>query len=161
MTLTSQSNPLDLIDGETFLGPIEKLGGARAFVCCHRLGVLERASTFQIRSNPGGAESMAADWCLDAGGPGSPADHAPGVGLAHRLVGQSACLPALAAAKQPAFAIVADARGLDVGVQLLGQFVVTGDDMLLAAFFAQAQLPAGAARGDPRIFRAALMRAKL
>ena len=40
----------------------------------------------------------------------------------------------------------ADARGGDVGVKLLAQRVVAGNHMLFAAFLAQAQLPAGAAR---------------
>jgi hypothetical protein len=41
--------------------------------------------------------------------------------------------------------------------------MAAGDDMLLAAFLAQAQLPTGTRerRSSTRIFRAALMRAKL
>jgi len=63
---------------------------------------------------------MAADRPVDGGGLGSPADHAPGVGLAHRLLGSRACcLPALRCAEQPALAFLADSGSPDVRVQLL------------------------------------------
>jgi len=54
----------------------------------------------------------------------------------------------LAVGEQPAFALLRNAGRFDVRVQLVGQFVVAGDDALLAAFLAQAQLPAGAARAE-------------
>jgi hypothetical protein len=51
-------------------------------------------------------------------------------------------MAALGGGEEPAFALFGDARRLDVGTELLGQFMVEGDSVLLAAFLEQAQLPA-------------------
>jgi hypothetical protein len=69
-----------------------------------------------------------------------------GGGLIHRLGGQRVSIPALGSAKQPALALLGDAGGGDIGAQHLGQHVMTGDNVMLAPFFVQAQLPAGDAR---------------
>src|SRR6266849_3257491 len=144
----SQPDTLDLIECQAFLGPVIELGGAGALVRGHRLCVLERTSILQIRSDPGRAESMAANRGLDAGGGGATAHHAPSVGLIHRLIGQRGSFPPLGGAEQPALALFGNAGSRDVGVQCLGQRVMTRDDVLLAAFFAQAQFPSGTARAQ-------------
>jgi hypothetical protein len=111
INLSLQPNALDLIEREAFLGPIVKLGRSGAFVRSHRLGVLERPAILQIRRDAGCSKGMAADGRLDAGSVGSPADHAPGVGLRHRLLRQHRSLPALGGAEQPGLALLADAGG--------------------------------------------------
>ena len=105
------------------------------FVRGHRLGVLERPAILQIGRDPDGAEGMAADRRLDAGRRGPLADHA--AGLAPRLLGQQGSLPPFGGA-----------GGSDISVQLFGQRMMAGNDVLLAAFIAQTQLPADAARAE-------------
>ena len=51
-------------------------------------------------------------------------------------------------AEQPALAVLGDAGGIDVGVQRLGERVMAGHDVLLAAFLVQPELPAGALRPE-------------
>jgi hypothetical protein len=54
----------------------------------HCLRVLQRAAIAEISGNNASrAKRMVADWRHDAGRHGPPADHAPGVGLVHRLFG--------------------------------------------------------------------------
>src|SRR5215831_19405745 len=92
---SSQSNAFDLVEREALLAPVIKLGRAWALMRRHDLRMLERAAILQVCGNSGGTEGMATDGRHDAGDLGSPPDHTPGVSLAHRLVGQSACLPSL------------------------------------------------------------------
>ena len=51
-----EANSLDLVLSETLFRPVVELGGARAFVHCHFLGVLERAAIGEIGGNAGRAE---------------------------------------------------------------------------------------------------------
>ena len=53
----------------------------------HRLGMFERAAVGQIGGDAGGSKTMVANRRHDASGGGAPADHPPGVRLAHRPVG--------------------------------------------------------------------------
>jgi hypothetical protein len=82
----------------------------------------------------------------DAGRGCPPADHAPGVRLCHRLLGQLGGAKTRAGAEQPALAVLGDARGGDFGVQRFGKRMMARHLVMLAAFFVQPQLPAGALR---------------
>jgi hypothetical protein len=83
----SEPDPLHLVLGEPFLGSVIQLGRPRAFVRRHFLGMLERSAIGKVGGDPRGAEGVAADLRGDAGRFGAPADHAPGIRLAHRLIG--------------------------------------------------------------------------
>ena len=50
----------------------------------HLLRDFQLSAVPQVFGDAGGAEGVAADLCLDAGLFGSPADHSPDIGLAHR-----------------------------------------------------------------------------
>ena len=69
----------------------------------HLLRVLERAAVGEIGRDPGRAKRVIADRRHDAGRDGAPADHAPGVGLVHRLLGQRGrrCAAGLVRNSQP------------------------------------------------------------
>jgi hypothetical protein len=54
------------------------------------------------------------DGSKDARYHGAPADHAPGIGLRHRLLSQHRRGMPRAGAKQPALKIFGDAGGIDV-----------------------------------------------
>ena len=66
-TLPSNSNPLDLIERDRITRAVLELGGARAFMRRHRLGIFQRAAGFQVGRDPGGPERMAVDPRLEAG----------------------------------------------------------------------------------------------
>ena len=83
---------------------------------------------------PVAPKCMVADRRHDAGSCSAAADHAPGVRLRHGLFGQHRRIVPGAGAKQPAFAIFGDGRGIDVGAQRLSQRVVTWHHVLLPAF---------------------------
>src|SRR6516165_3892886 len=83
-----QPDPLDLVLGEAFLCPVVELGRSWALVRSHFLRVLERAAIGKISSYSGRSKSMAADRFGDAGRHSAPADHSPGIGLAHRVFGE-------------------------------------------------------------------------
>src|SRR5215472_3229237 len=51
LSCSLKSNPLDLVERESFLGAVVELGGARALVRGHGLGVLQRAAILQVRGN--------------------------------------------------------------------------------------------------------------
>jgi hypothetical protein len=63
----SQPNPFHLVLRQPLLRPVVKLGCSRALVSRHLLGVLERAAVGEVSGDPGGAESVAADFPRDAG----------------------------------------------------------------------------------------------
>jgi hypothetical protein len=94
--------------GEPLLGAVVELGRARALMRSHFLRVLERAAVRKIRGDPGRPEGVAADRLGDAGGRGAAPDHAPSVGLTHRLVGKSAAVVAARGPKQPGELNLAD-----------------------------------------------------
>jgi hypothetical protein len=81
-----QPDPLHLILGQALLGAVIELRGARAFVRCHFLRVLEGTAIGKVRGDAGRPERMTADRFSNAGRGGAPADHAPSIGLAHRLL---------------------------------------------------------------------------
>jgi hypothetical protein len=58
---TSNRNPFDLIERDLITGTVVQLGGARAFVRGHELGVFECAAGFEIGADPGRPKGVAAD----------------------------------------------------------------------------------------------------
>lgn len=86
-SVRSQSYPLNFVLGQPFLRAVVKLGRARALMRRHFLRVLERAAVGEIGGNTGRPERVTADRLGDAGCLGTPPDHAPGIGLTHRLLG--------------------------------------------------------------------------
>jgi hypothetical protein len=57
--VSSNRNPLHLIERDLIAGAVVELGGARTFVRRHGLGVFERASGFQIGGDSGCPEGVA------------------------------------------------------------------------------------------------------
>src|SRR4051794_18187518 len=82
-----EANSLDLVLSETLFRTVVELSRARALVRCHFLRVLERAAIGEIGGNAGRPERMAANRLGNARHGGTAPNHAPGIGLAHRLVG--------------------------------------------------------------------------
>ena len=99
----------------------------------HFLRVFERAAVGEIGGDPGRAEGVAADRLGDPGGDGAPADHPPGVGLGHRVLGQHLAVVTPCGPEQPALAVFGDARRGDIGVQSFGESVMARHRVLNAA----------------------------
>jgi len=59
----------------------------------HGLSVFERAAIVEIGGDPRCAKGVIADRRGNAGGPRTTLQHAPGVGLRHRAIGQNAGAP--------------------------------------------------------------------
>jgi len=91
-------------------------------------------AVLQIRRDAGRAESMIADARLDAGRFRAPADDAVSVLLEEGIGGQLAGLAA-GAAEEIAVDVIGDAGRFDIIVQTLIETMVTGNVVLLAAFF--------------------------
>ena len=72
------------------------------------------------------------------------ADHEPGRRLIHRLLGQRGRVVARAGAEQKPLALLGDAGRGDVGVQRLGERMMTRHHVMLSAFLMQPELPARA-----------------
>ena len=81
--------------------------------------MLERAAVREVSGNPRGAERVAANFCRDAGRGRAAADHAPGVRLAHRFVGEHGAVVSARGAEQKALAVLGDAGRVDIGMQRL------------------------------------------
>src|SRR3954468_10280642 len=86
----SEANSLHFVLRKAFLGAVIELGRSRTLVCRHFLRVLERAAVGEIGGDAGGAERVTPDRLGDTGCDCAAADHAPGIGLTHRLLGQHA-----------------------------------------------------------------------
>jgi hypothetical protein len=121
----SQSDPFNRDLRQPLLGPIVELVCARAFMCRHLLSVLKRTTVRQLGRDPGRPERVIADRRHDPGRRRPPADHAPGIGLAHGLVGQRVRVVPARGAEQQTLAVPADAGRTDIGVQRLGKGVVS------------------------------------
>jgi hypothetical protein len=61
-----RSQSLDLIERDHVGRAVVELCGARAFVRCHGLGVLERAAGLQVSGDARGSEGMTADFGVEA-----------------------------------------------------------------------------------------------
>ena len=83
----SEPNPFYLILRKPLLRSVIELGRPRALVGRHFLGVLKRTAVQEVRGDPSRPERMIADRSKDARRGGAPADHAPGGGLIHGLIG--------------------------------------------------------------------------
>jgi hypothetical protein len=92
------------------------------------------AAVLQIRRDTGRAESMITDARLDAGHFRPPADDAVGVLLEEGIGGKLAGL-ATGGAEEIAVDVIGDAGRFDVIVQTLIETVMTGNVVLLGAFF--------------------------
>jgi long-chain acyl-CoA synthetase len=136
-----KSNSLDLVLRESVLRAVVKLGRARTFMRGHGLRMLQRAAIAEIGGDPRRAKRVIADRRHDVCRRGTPADHASGVGLRHRLLGQHGGAVSRAGAEQPALAVLGDAGG-DVSVQRFGERMMARHLVLLAAFLVQPQPPA-------------------
>ena len=90
--MLSKPYPLHLLLRKALLSPIVKLSGARTLVSCHFLRVFERTAVGKIGGDPGCPKAVVADWCVNAGRNGTPADHAPGIGLRHGVFEQQGCI---------------------------------------------------------------------
>jgi hypothetical protein len=110
----------------------------------HSLGVFERPAIRQLSGDSCNAECVAADGNFDAGVLSAALHHAPGVRLCHRLAGKRRSLRSLGRAKQPSVLVVADSGRRDIGVQLQGERMMAGHDMMLSAFLMEAERPARA-----------------
>ena len=98
------------------------------------LSNFEFAAVLQIRRNAGRAESMIANPRFDAGRFRAPADDAVGVlleeGIGCKLAGLAA-----GGAEEIAVDVIGDAGRFDIIVQTLIETMMTGNVVLLAAFF--------------------------
>ena len=114
----------------------------------HLLSMLERTTVGKIGGDPRGAKTMVADWRMDSGRHGAPADHPPSVRLRHGLFRQDRRLVSSRRAEQKTFAIIGNGGRIDVGAQRLGECMVARHGVLFAAFFVQLRLPARTLRPE-------------
>jgi hypothetical protein len=73
---------------------------------------VERAAVREVGGDTCRTKRVAANFLGDPGRRGAPADHPPGIRLAHRLLGQLVAAVATAGTEQPAFAIFGEAGGI-------------------------------------------------
>ena len=92
------------------------------------------AAVLQIRRDPGRSKGMIANPRFDAGRFRPPADDAVGVLLEEGIGCELACLAA-GGAEEIAVDVVGDAGRFDIIVQTLIETMMTGNVVLLAAFF--------------------------
>jgi hypothetical protein len=121
--ICSHHNTLDFVLGEPFLGAVIELGGARTFVRCHGLRMLQRAVVGEIGRDAGRPKTVVADRRQDAGGERALAYHAPGVDLGHRLIGKRSSAVSAAGAEQKPLPIFRDAGRGDVGVKFASKSI--------------------------------------
>src|ERR1700738_3200602 len=125
---------LDLVERNLVLSAVIKLGCSRRFMVSDLLRDFEFAAVLQIRRNPGRAESMIANPCFDASRFRAPADDAVGVLLEEGIVCNLTGLAA-GAAEEIAVDVLGDAGRFDIIVQTLIETMMTGNVVLLTAFF--------------------------
>ena len=73
--VSSNHDPLDLIETDLIAPAIVELRCARRGVICHRGSLFQRAAVPEIGRDPGCSEAVIAELRSDAGGSGAPADH--------------------------------------------------------------------------------------
>jgi len=113
-------------------------------MCSHFLRVLERAAVRQVGGDTCCSERMIADRRGDTNCYRPPADHAPGIRLCHRLVGQRRGGMSSASAKQSPLAVLGNAGGIDIGPQRLGKRMVARHGVMFSPFLVQPDFPPGA-----------------
>lgn len=116
-TRGSDSNALDLVQGQFVVGAVVELGGAGRFVRGNLLGLLDGAAVLQVRRDAGRAEGVATRRGRDPGVEGAPLDHAQDIGPAHAPLGAAAAL-ALQRSEQGRALGIAVPAGLEVGVEV-------------------------------------------
>ena len=129
----SNRNPLDLVKRDLIASAIIELRRAGAFVCRHNLRVLEHSASFEIGRDPRSSESMAANSDPRAEIRSTTLNHAPGVDTIYRFVGQHVGA-AGGGAEEGTLAVVTNAGGLDVGIEVGLKVVMRGHLVALAAF---------------------------
>jgi len=127
-------NPLDLVERNFIISPVIELGCPRRFVVRDLLRDLEFTAVFQIRGDAGCTESMIANPRFDAGRFRAPADDAVGVLLEEGIGCELAGLAA-GGTEEIAVDVIGDTGRFDVIVQTLIETMMTGNVVLLAAFF--------------------------
>ncbi len=85
LVLSSNHNPLDLIERDLIGAPIIEARRAGTFMVGHLLGDFQLAPVAEIFRNPRRAEGMIADLGPNTDRRGATANHAVGVRLRHRL----------------------------------------------------------------------------
>src|SRR5947207_14258756 len=98
----------------------------------HSRGFLQRAAIVEIRSYPGRAEAVVAEFGLNPSRRSAPTDHRIGVRLRQYGPTQLARAPA-DGPKQRALRIVAQPHAVEIGDQVFVEFVVAPDGGALAA----------------------------
>jgi hypothetical protein len=81
-------DPLDLVERHVICPAVVKLGGARAFVRCHRLGLFKGTATLEVGRDPGRPECVAPELTLKTGLGGAAPDHLIGIDAVHWPVRQ-------------------------------------------------------------------------
>src|SRR5580704_14029250 len=112
----SNRNPLDLIEGNLISSPIIELGGARAFVRGHELGVFERAAGFEVGRYASCPEGVATNPDLQADFAGAALDHAVCIDPMHRR-GRERPGPPDGRAEQGTLVVADDAGGTNVLIE--------------------------------------------
>src|SRR5271170_1301869 len=130
-------NLLYLVQRNFILATVVELGRPGRFVIGELLRGFQRSLVLQIRGDTSRAKGVVTDPGLDAGGPGAPLDHPVGVLLPHGVAGERAALVGRRL-EQWRIRIAGYAGVGDVFIEVLFEIVVTGNLVLLAAFFVQA-----------------------
>lgn len=81
----------------------------------HLLRVLQRATIGEIGRDASGAEAVIADRRMDADGDSTTTDHAPRIGLAHWLLGQSCRRVPPRCSEHKALAVIGKRSAVAVG----------------------------------------------
>src|SRR5260221_2583322 len=125
---------LNFIERDFVSAAVVEFGCPWRFMVGDLLCHFQLAGVFQIRRDAGRAESMIADPRFDACRFRAPADDAVGVlleeGIGCKLSGLAA-----GGAEEIAVDVISDAGRFDVIVQTLIETMMTGDVVLLSAFF--------------------------
>src|SRR5262249_11192130 len=98
--------------------------------------MLERATGIQIGRDPGGPEGMAGDAPLETHGSRAPLDHAPGVNTVHGVRGECPTVP-YGRAEEGALRVIADAGGVEIGIERGFERMMRRHLVALAAFLMQ------------------------
>src|SRR6202011_3956663 len=134
VTGASDRDSLSLVERNLVLSAVIKLVCPRRFMVGDLLRDFEFAAVLQIRRNAGRTESMIANPRFDAGCFRAPADDAMGV-LLEEGVGCKLAGLAAGGAEEIAVDVIADAGRFYIIVQTLIETMMTGNVVLLTAFF--------------------------
>jgi hypothetical protein len=136
ISVTSNHNPFDLIEADLIASAIVELGRARRRMVRHRGGLFQRAPVLEVGRDPGRPKTVVTELGFDSGRGGAAADHRIGVRLRQDCAGELAGAAANRAEQRP-LGIVAQARAVEIGDEVLIEVVVTRHRVPLAAFLVQ------------------------